>query len=91
MNRQPKRDENPNGNQYDPRILCLVGVLVGAWVGVQVGVLVGAWVGWVDVGFLDGIAVGTDVGFLVGVLVGAWVGVLVGVLVSACVGWVDIV
>ncbi len=71
MNRQPKRDENPNGNQYDPRILFLVGVLVGAWVG------------WVDVGFLDVIAVGTDIGFLVGVLTGAWVGALVGVLVSA--------
>ncbi len=35
----------------------LVGVLVGAWVG---------WVGWVDVGFLDGIPMGTDVGVLVG-------------------------
>jgi hypothetical protein len=47
----------------------LVGVLVGAWVG---------WVGWVDLSFLNGIAVGTDVGVLVGVLVGAWV------------GWVDV-
>ena len=35
----------------------LVGVLVGAWVG---------WVGWVEVGFLYGFAVGTDVDVLVG-------------------------
>ena len=45
----------------------LVGVLVGAWVGVLVGAWVGAWVGWVDVGFLDGIAVGTTMFRAVGV------------------------
>ena len=71
-------------------------------VGVLVGVPVDAWVGWIDVVFLYGLAVGTDVGVLVG-FIGSGkgggggrcqfnghthVGVLVGVLADAWVGWV---